>query len=1266
MASASSATSSAASAPTPPLADADTQQPYFSTLFDVLEQGDDVDALTAVLEVMGISPFVSAVGSAGVGGELCPVDVSDAEGKDHLTPLMKAAKHGRVACATCLISRFGAAVNAVSLRARYTAIGLAAYGGRLEMVHTLLAAGADPRITNRYSESAVRLAEARGQPACAEALRAAAAALDARDAARGLGPPPPAPSPSVGYTLRNGAAVTLRCVRPSDQAGVAALYAAAQRGYMEGEAMAGGSGGVHSAWLQTVLSTDFADVAGHYGSLPRCRFWVATAAPPPSPPPPVVDATASGGGGGPTELLACLDGEGRILVGCVAVLPYVGQHAASATQGSNATTTTAELQRMACHPCMRRCGLASTLLSHAEAWAAASYFTVLHLSTLASMAPALGLYTARGYSRTGESERQFHGHTLRIVEFEKALTAAAGAGSAVAPHPPFGWLVSAAAAAAPSPTPRPAPPAAFPSPDGHGAEYVPRGDVAAAMAAKGAALDGLVARVAAWITAGDIPFPYKAHYTPREQVEAWFRELVALPPSSRAVRLGAYPLHGFLGRDRLVDVVVDGPLVVEAGGGAGWRMTLPGRSMRIGAVGPLALLPPASALVGGGVGSSSISCSAIISVPSFFAAPAAAPTPTAPVPAAFNPFDGSCLHVTSLLGVGPFSLPFDAVFNEPGGHIVDFFSEGARMAAQRREEAGPPCRQWRQPSTALAVAGKAIRKYGQVTEYSLRHGQYGNVPSCNLFHANLARALYGLLGATRILDPCAGWGDRLVGALATPGVVRYLGFDPNPALVGPHREIIEALGCLSPACTADAGGVAGVASAFRVVAAPFEDGVIDGGPEGFNLVLTSPPYFDLEKYDEVGMGGAAVIAAAAAAVAEAEIRSDSSDSGGEASAVAGDHSSGADDSAMCVESGGGGQSMDASGSGLSATTTIPDTSASAAPPPPTTSTTSQSITRHGSSLTQWLEGWYFPMMDKAWAALAPGGHFALYINDHEVAGGGAKRPPPPPSPASASPPPPPPRFEDLDICMPMLTHAATLPACVWVGVLGITGETGKVRPLWLWRKGDVPSPAPPLYAAVADCMRRLAGGGGGAASVSGAAAGSGGVGGRWVPPHQRGGVDASISSSGDNSSTVGTAVSATDSTAGDPIGAPPRKRQMRMDMVRPPDRPPSQQPASSVSLTTGGAAAASQRGGSGGLGGLSLTSAPPRGGFSLTAAATVPSQRPVGGPSLTSPPAAPAIPRKSTAPPPPASATANGSSSGSAGGKPAASAAPPSRDGKWR
>ena len=57
---------------------------------------------------------------------------------------------------------------------------------------------------------------------------------------------------------------------------------------------------------------------------------------------------------------------------------------------------------------------------------------------------------------------------------------------------------------------------------------------------------------------------------------------------------------------------------------------------------------------------------------------------------------------------------------------------------------------------------------------------------------------------------------------------------------------------------------------------------------------------------------------------------------------------------------------------------------------------------------------------------------------------------------------------ELIICKPMLEFAAaSLPECVFVGVLGIAGEGhgAKVRPCWVWRKGS--GATAPIYSVVA-------------------------------------------------------------------------------------------------------------------------------------------------------------------------------------------------------
>ena len=88
------------------------------------------------------------------------------------------------------------------------------------------------------------------------------------------------------------------------------------------------------------------------------------------------------------------------------------------------------------------------------------------------------------------------------------------------------------------------------------------------------------------------------------------------------------------------------------------------------------------------------------------------------------------------------------------------------------------------------------------------------------------------------LDPTAGWGDRLLGAMASD-IDLYVGTDPNPCLHPNYKSMIYVLGKYSPNPKAK----------FVLIESPFE--TADLSPySNFDLVYTSPPYFDYEKYSK--------------------------------------------------------------------------------------------------------------------------------------------------------------------------------------------------------------------------------------------------------------------------------------------------------------------------------------------------------------------------------------------------------------------------------
>jgi len=80
-----------------------------------------------------------------------------------------------------------------------------------------------------------------------------------------------------------------------------------------------------------------------------------------------------------------------------------------------------------------------------------------------------------------------------------------------------------------------------------------------------------------------------------------------------------------------------------------------------------------------------------------------------------------------------------------------------------------------------------------------------------------------------VWDPCAGYGGRLLGAMAA-GVGRYIGTDLEPETAQGNQALVDALECKT-SCRIECAD-----------ATTFDPG------EALDLVFTSPPYFDLEVY----------------------------------------------------------------------------------------------------------------------------------------------------------------------------------------------------------------------------------------------------------------------------------------------------------------------------------------------------------------------------------------------------------------------------------
>lgn len=113
------------------------------------------------------------------------------------------------------------------------------------------------------------------------------------------------------------------------------------------------------------------------------------------------------------------------------------------------------------------------------------------------------------------------------------------------------------------------------------------------------------------------------------------------------------------------------------------------------------------------------------------------------------------------------------------------------------------------------------------------------------FMPGYAKAIMEYFGAKVVLDPCAGWGDRLIGALASNCVEKYVGFDPNLALRPGYAQLVHAFG---HTCTQLSEKEMRFSNGSEIRNQPFEVGAIQIENNTFDLVFTSPPFFDYEMY----------------------------------------------------------------------------------------------------------------------------------------------------------------------------------------------------------------------------------------------------------------------------------------------------------------------------------------------------------------------------------------------------------------------------------
>ncbi len=142
----------------------------------------------------------------------------------------------------------------------------------------------------------------------------------------------------------------------------------------------------------------------------------------------------------------------------------------------------------------------------------------------------------------------------------------------------------------------------------------------------------------------------------------------------------------------------------------------------------------------------------------------------------------------------------------------------------------------RTDSFASGLARASAFKDGIVTDRNLLYQvlQLGvnGIQYVNEFPPYTARSVYLHFGAKKILDPCAGWGGRMIGAAAAGAF--YHGFEPSTRSYSGLQQLGRFLKSFNTGFD------------FHIDCMPFEE--VNLCSAEYDIALTSPPYFDTEFY----------------------------------------------------------------------------------------------------------------------------------------------------------------------------------------------------------------------------------------------------------------------------------------------------------------------------------------------------------------------------------------------------------------------------------
>ena len=178
--------------------------------------------------------------------------------------------------------------------------------------------------------------------------------------------------------------------------------------------------------------------------------------------------------------------------------------------------------------------------------------------------------------------------------------------------------------------------------------------------------------------------------------------------------------------------------------------------------------------------------------------------------------------------------------NNVGNESSNYFQQANRWSVDGTVSPGPK-RTWETREFMVSLMGGLYTlKFDEIDRNSLRTCLGLRKYICAQFKPNVAKALYDYLKVENVLDFSAGWGDRVAGFYASEYGKHYVGIDPrkeNHPIYNQQAEWYEKHRTFFE-----------VEKKAEFHCSPAEDFDFTPFENHFDIVFTSPPYFNVERY----------------------------------------------------------------------------------------------------------------------------------------------------------------------------------------------------------------------------------------------------------------------------------------------------------------------------------------------------------------------------------------------------------------------------------